>query len=380
MMAAVCEALVEAAGRASRLCEFRRGLCRRSAAAYGKLAGRADEPARRHASGARADAARRPRARHRSPYCGRRWSMAPAIRTTAMGRTNSAARPIAAKPSSCSARARNAAIMSMSTTLPRSSASCSITARRACLISRPARSRVSARSPTRRSRCRRARSRSKPRRATGRCRITAIARSIRRRRCEAFPGFHYTADRRRSGAGAAAGIRLMPHLDLLRALPKTKRNIQKRAEAKDPAVIAIAKQYGEMYWDGPREYGYGGYRDDGRWHPVARDIIAQYGLKPGMRVLDVGCGKGFLVKALLAECPGPRSLRPRHLALCADALFARSRRPHCISAPRRNCRFPTARSIASCRSTPSIIFRGRARITAMREIQRLSGGPRLRSG
>ena len=71
----------------------------------------------------------------------------------------------------------------------------------------------------------------------------------------------------------------MPHLDLLRALPKTKRNIQKRAEAKDPAVIAIAKQYGEMYWDGPREYGYGGYRDDGRWHPVARDIIAQYGLE-----------------------------------------------------------------------------------------------------
>ena len=72
----------------------------------------------------------------------------------------------------------------------------------------------------------------------------------------------------------------MPQLNLLRALPKTKRNIQKRAEAKDPAVIAIAKQYGEMYWDGPREYGYGGYRDDGRWHPVARDIIAQYGLSP----------------------------------------------------------------------------------------------------
>ena len=86
----------------------------------------------------------------------------------------------------------------------------------------------------------------------------------------------------------------MRHVDLLRALPKTKRNIQKRAEAKDPAVVAIAKQYGEMYWDGPREYGYGGYRDDGRWHPVARDIIAHYGLKRGMRVLDVGCGKGFL--------------------------------------------------------------------------------------
>ena len=69
----------------------------------------------------------------------------------------------------------------------------------------------------------------------------------------------------------------MRHVDLLRALPKTKRNIQKRAEAKDPAVVAIAKQYGEMYWDGPREYGYGGYRYDGRWHPVARDIIAHFG-------------------------------------------------------------------------------------------------------
>jgi ubiquinone/menaquinone biosynthesis C-methylase UbiE len=93
-------------------------------------------------------------------------------------------------------------------------------------------------------------------------------------------------------------------IDLLRGLPRVKRNIQKRAEAKDPAVIAISKQYGEMYFDGPREYGYGGYRYDGRWVPVARDIIAHFGLRPGMRVLDVGCGKGFLVKDLMAVCPG----------------------------------------------------------------------------
>jgi ubiquinone/menaquinone biosynthesis C-methylase UbiE len=77
-----------------------------------------------------------------------------------------------------------------------------------------------------------------------------------------------------------------------------------RAAAKDPAIVAIAKQYGEMYWDGPREYGYGGYRYDGRWRAVARDMIAHYGLKPGMRALDVGCGKGFLVKDLMLECPG----------------------------------------------------------------------------
>jgi ubiquinone/menaquinone biosynthesis C-methylase UbiE len=96
----------------------------------------------------------------------------------------------------------------------------------------------------------------------------------------------------------------MAEVDLLRSLPRAKRNIQKRAAAKDPAVVAIAKQYGEHYWDGPREYGYGGYRYDGRWRAVARDIIAHFGLKPGMRVLDVGCGKGFLVKDLMLECPG----------------------------------------------------------------------------
>ena len=96
----------------------------------------------------------------------------------------------------------------------------------------------------------------------------------------------------------------MAEVDLLRALPKAKRNIQMRKDAKDPAVVAISRQYGEMYFDGPRDYGYGGYRYDGRWLPVARDIIAHFGLKPGMRVLDVGCAKGFLVKDLMLACPG----------------------------------------------------------------------------
>ncbi|HEY1980239.1 MAG TPA: class I SAM-dependent methyltransferase [Xanthobacteraceae bacterium] len=95
----------------------------------------------------------------------------------------------------------------------------------------------------------------------------------------------------------------MAEVDLLRALPKTKRNIQKRSDAKDASVVQISKQFGEMYFDGPREYGYGGYRYDGRWMPVARDIVDHFGLKPGMRVLDVGGAKGFLVKDLMQVCP-----------------------------------------------------------------------------
>lgn len=92
----------------------------------------------------------------------------------------------------------------------------------------------------------------------------------------------------------------MPQIDLLRSLPKTKRNVTARLEAKDPEVIKTAKTYGHAYFDGDRKYGYGGYRQDGRWVPVARDIISHYGLHENSRVLDVGCAKGFLVEALVS--------------------------------------------------------------------------------
>lgn len=96
----------------------------------------------------------------------------------------------------------------------------------------------------------------------------------------------------------------MAEVDLLRALPKTKRNVHARAMAKTPERVAIAKEFGEMFFDGPRQCGYGGYRYDGRWIPVAQDIVKHFGLQAGDRVLDVGCAKGFLVKDLMAVCPG----------------------------------------------------------------------------
>src|SRR5215468_2372247 len=58
-----------------------------------------------------------------------------------------------------------------------------------------------------------------------------------------------------------------------------------------------AKEYEFDYWDGDRRYGYGGYRYlEGRWAPVAKGLIDLHGLKGKCRILDVGCGKGVLLK------------------------------------------------------------------------------------
>jgi SAM-dependent methyltransferase len=92
-------------------------------------------------------------------------------------------------------------------------------------------------------------------------------------------------------------------VNLLETLPKIVRNVKARV-ANKAVNRAIALKYGREYFDGPREQGYGGYVYDGRWVPVARRIIGHFGLRPGDRVLDVGCAKGFLMRDLMAECPG----------------------------------------------------------------------------
>lgn len=165
----------------------------------------------------------------------------------------------------------------------------------------------------------------------------------------------------------------MQEVDLLRALPKVKRNIQKRKEAKDPAVVAISKQYGEMYFDGPREYGYGGYRYDGRWLPVARDIVAHFGLKPGMRVLDVGCAKGFLVKDLMLACPGLEvfglDVSLYALMHCEPEVVGRLHLGTAERLPFPDNSFDCVLSL----NTVHNFARPRA-IKVMQEIQRLSGG------
>jgi protein-L-isoaspartate(D-aspartate) O-methyltransferase len=66
----------------------------------------------------------------------------------------------------------------------------------------------------------------------------------------------------------------------------------------------LAKQWGYDYWDGDRRINYGGYKYiPGRWAPVAQKMVEHYGLKPGNKVLDVGCGKGFQIYELTQVMP-----------------------------------------------------------------------------
>ena len=91
----------------------------------------------------------------------------------------------------------------------------------------------------------------------------------------------------------------MPFKNLLNSLPDVKRKVRERKLKKNLKIIRISKKFDKQYFDGTREYGYGGYKYDGRWKSVAKDIVSFFKLNKKNRILDVGCAKGFLVKDLL---------------------------------------------------------------------------------
>ena len=90
----------------------------------------------------------------------------------------------------------------------------------------------------------------------------------------------------------------MRKLNLLRVDNGVKRDLSLRLDVTTRDRQTSAK-FGEEYFDGDRKLGYGGYNYDGRWVKVAKRLIENFELKPGAKILDVGCAKGFLVKDLV---------------------------------------------------------------------------------
>ncbi|MCC6779378.1 MAG: class I SAM-dependent methyltransferase [Hyphomicrobiales bacterium] len=84
----------------------------------------------------------------------------------------------------------------------------------------------------------------------------------------------------------------------------TKRDYLARMVDDKVHCMLKAKEYEGDYWDGDRRYGYGGYRFiEGRWTPVAQALIDIYGLERDAKILDVGCGKAYLLYELKRLLP-----------------------------------------------------------------------------
>lgn len=92
----------------------------------------------------------------------------------------------------------------------------------------------------------------------------------------------------------------MQEIDFMSVLHKsTSRDYLARVnDVKFPKAKAakLAKRFDFDYWDGDRKINYGGYKYiPGRWEKVVRRMIDFYKLKSNSKILDIGCGKGFLL-------------------------------------------------------------------------------------
>ncbi len=88
----------------------------------------------------------------------------------------------------------------------------------------------------------------------------------------------------------------MGEINLMDLYPRSKRPIEERGQLITEEHRKIARQFGKEFFDGDRLYGYGGYRYDPRfWQATVRRFREHYQLAPDASVLDVGCGKGFML-------------------------------------------------------------------------------------
>ena len=166
----------------------------------------------------------------------------------------------------------------------------------------------------------------------------------------------------------------MAEVNLLARLPKGgKRNIEGRDTANRDEIVRVAREFGAQYFDGSRDYGYGGYRYDGRWIPIAEDMVKHFDLKPGDRVLDVGCAKGFLIKDLMKVCPGLEAfgLDVSRYALmnCEPEAIGRLHLGSAVDLPFPDGSFKAVISLNTLHNLDRADCR-----TALKEIQRVAGG------
>jgi ubiquinone/menaquinone biosynthesis C-methylase UbiE len=88
----------------------------------------------------------------------------------------------------------------------------------------------------------------------------------------------------------------MLEINLLDQYPRSKRPIAERAQLITEDHRKIARQFEREFFDGDRLYGYGGYNYHPRfWQNTVKRFRDYYNLPEEASVLDVGCGKGFML-------------------------------------------------------------------------------------
>lgn len=98
---------------------------------------------------------------------------------------------------------------------------------------------------------------------------------------------------------------MLMEIDLLKNYPQSKRDLAGRKSNITDEMRAIARQFGQDFFDGERLYGYGGFQYFPRfWQPVIPDFVEHFHLTQHSKILDVGCAKGFMLYDFTQLVPG----------------------------------------------------------------------------